>query len=206
MRLFAVTLTTIIVATNSCKKPEAVVDTVLKIDSSVVFSAKAEFRYEDTAKYQLLPLSRVFVEYYSNDLLGLNDFPSPYFDTWGKYKWEHDTLWISSSIGDVAVTGFIAKIREGKVVEFLHSRCSSHGRKIFKPFKDFTATDFVLVPCASSSLTLSQIPDENKKEIITGYVEFKSKEYYCHCDGDDPKRVFRQHVNMKYYFQAEYER
>ena len=61
------------------------------------------------------------------------------------------------------------------------------------------------VPCSDTRIILSEIPDSTKKQIIYGYVEFKSGNYFASSGSADGQEILpRQKLrnNMKLYFKS----
>lgn len=63
------------------------------------------------------------------------------------------------------------------------------------------------VPCTDTKIILSEVPDSTKKQIIYGYVEFKSGNYYVSSGSANGHEILpRQKLrnNMKIYFKSGY--
>ena len=61
------------------------------------------------------------------------------------------------------------------------------------------------VPCTETKIILSEIPDSTKKQIIYGYVEFKSDDYYYATGLVDEQEILpreKQSSDMKIYFKS----
>ena len=61
------------------------------------------------------------------------------------------------------------------------------------------------VPCTETKIVLSEVPDSTKKQIIYGYVEFKSGSYFAsHGSDDGPEMLprLKQGNNMRVYFKC----
>ena len=61
------------------------------------------------------------------------------------------------------------------------------------------------VPCTDTKIILSEIPDSTKKQVIYGYVEFKSSDYFSSSGSADGQEILpRQKLrnNMKLYFKS----
>jgi hypothetical protein len=63
------------------------------------------------------------------------------------------------------------------------------------------------VPCTDTKIILSEIPDSTNKQIIYGYVEFKSDHYYASSGSVNGKEILprkKLRNNMKLYFKSGY--
>jgi hypothetical protein len=61
------------------------------------------------------------------------------------------------------------------------------------------------VPCTDTKIVLSEFPDNTRDQVIYGYVEFKSDNYYAisgtmNSREESPRKKLR--ANMKIYFKS----
>lgn len=144
------------------------------------------------------------IQSYQNDSLILNskmgDNKAPFKSF---YLWHGDTLSIDGAFGLFGGIGFGIDIVKNKAT--LYHMLSSDDF----PSYTYNANDSLIfrleVPCTGTKIILSEIPDTTKKQIIYGYVEFKSKDYYASngsADGQEimPRQKLRN--NMKLYFKS----
>ena len=147
----------------------------------------------------------MLAEFYEDDKLIIStkeqDNKSTVFKSF--YYWRGDKLSIDGAFGLFGGTGFSIKIIKGKATLY-HMLASddfpSYG------YKEKDSLIFRLeVPCTDTKIVLSEIPDLTKKQVIYGYVEFKSKDYYSSSGSDDGQEILprkKQRANMKIYFKA----
>ena len=143
----------------------------------------------------------IYVESFENDnlLLSSTDFSrkAPFKSF---YYWNNDTLAIAGAFGLFGGTGFYIKIVDNKATLF--HLLSADG----SPSYAYNATDdFIFkleVPCTDTKIVLSEMPDSTKKQLIYGYVEFKSADFYSgsneSLEGEKSKRK-KMRNNMKIY-------
>ena len=119
------------------------------------------------------------------------------------YFWDKDTLGINGAYGLFGGTGFYIKIADKKV-ELFHMLSSDD-----IPTYAYKKSDRLImrleVPCSDTKIVLSEIPDSTKNQIIYGFVEFKSDDFYSvsgvFLEGEEPKRK-KTRNNMKIYFKS----
>jgi hypothetical protein len=119
------------------------------------------------------------------------------------YYWQGDTLGINGAFGLFEGIGFTIKLINGKATLF-HMLASDEF-----PSYAYNEKDNLIfrleVPCTDTKIILSELPDSTKKQIVYGYVEFKSGEYYQSngsADGQEilPRKKIR--TDMKIYFKS----
>jgi hypothetical protein len=149
----------------------------------------------------------VFAESYENDSLYYNSYNyNPYnkihidkqvFESF--YHLEGDTLKIEGAFGIYGGRGFVININKNNAT--LYHLLSSGSRPTYA-YKEKDSLIFRLeVPCTETRIVLSEIPDSAKKQIIYGYVEFKSRNYYATISEVNLRRN-KQRDNMKIYFKS----
>lgn len=119
------------------------------------------------------------------------------------YYWQGDTLGIDGAFGFFGSTGFSIKLFKGKASLF-HMLSSDEFPTY--AYKEKDSLIFRLeVPCKETKIILSEIPDSTKKQIIYGYAEFKSDEYFASSGSAEDKEILprkKLRVNMKVYFKS----
>lgn len=119
------------------------------------------------------------------------------------YYWQGDTLSIDGAFGLFGGTGFSVKLIKDKATLY-HMLASDES-----PSYCYNPNDSLIfrleVPCTDTKIVLSEIPDPRKKQIIYGYVEFKSGEYYASRGSADEQEILprkKLRANMKIYFKS----
>ena len=144
------------------------------------------------------------IQSYENDSLifsskmGENKAPFKSF-----YLWNKDTLTIDGAFGIWGGIGFSIYIVNKKAI--LYHMLSSDEFPSYA-YKEKDSLIFRLeVPCTDTKIVLSEIPDSTKKQIIYGYIEFKSGDYFASSGStNDQENLPRQKLrnNMKLYFKS----
>lgn len=144
------------------------------------------------------------IQSYENDSLILNSkFGENKAPFKSFYLWHGDTLTIDGAYGLWGGIGFGIEIINDKAR--LYHMLSSDDF----PSYAYNANDSLIfrleVPCTDTKIVLSEIPDSTKKQIIYGYVEFKSGDYFASTgstNGEEnlPRPKLRN--NMKLYFKS----
>jgi hypothetical protein len=199
---FCLTLTACGQTKNSGNIKGLIIDPNIKIEVEKHIENSKEFdAFKDKMQVYANP---IFVESYQNDSLifSSNDkknkqiFKSFYF-------WKGDTLTIDGAFGLFGGIGFGIDIYKSNATLF-HILSSDDF-----PSYAYNENDSLIfrleVPCADTKIILSEIPDSTKKQIIYGYVEFKSGTYYASSGSADGHEILpRQKLrnNMKIYFKS----
>lgn len=144
------------------------------------------------------------IQSYENDSLILNSkFGENKAPFKSFYLWQGDTLTIDGAYGLWGGIGFGIEILNNKAR--LYHMLSSDDYPSYA-YKENDSLIFRLeVPCTDTKIVLSEIPDSTKKQIIYGYVEFKSGDYFASTgstNGEEnlPRPKLRN--NMKLYFKS----
>jgi hypothetical protein len=143
-------------------------------------------------------------EYYKNDKLELSSNDSSKKMIFKScYYWINDTLNIDGAFGLFGGSGFGIKITKDK--EIVYHLLSSDESPSYA-YKENDSLLFRLeVPCTDYKIILSELPNSSKKQIIYGYVEFKSKDYYASAGSVEDKEILpriKLRSNMKIYFKS----
>jgi hypothetical protein len=200
--LFCLTLSACGQNKNSDSTKELNIDTKIKIDVEKNIT-KSEFG--KVGDNLLIYNNRMLIDYYEDDKLNYSlkevDDKSSVFKSF--YYWQGDTLGIDGAFGLFGGTGFSIKICKGKATVF-HMLASDEFPSY--AYKEKDSLIFRLeVPCKETNIILSEIPDSIKKQIIYGYVEFKSNEYFASSGSAEDKEILprkKLRVNMKVYFKS----
>lgn len=151
--------------------------------------------------------NRMLLDFYEDDTLSLSlkkqDNKDIVFKSF--YYWQGDTLGIDGAFGLFGGTGFSIKMIKDKAT--LYHMLASDDFPSYA-YKEKDSLIFRLeVPCTDTKMILSEIPDSTKKEVIYGYVEFKSGDYYASsysADGQEILPRIKQRANMRIYFKSAY--
>ncbi len=144
------------------------------------------------------------IQSYENDCLifnskfGENEAPFKSF-----YLWSGDTLIIDGAVGIWGGIGFGIEIVNNKAR--LYHMLSSDDFPSYSYNENDSLIFRLEVPCTDTKIVLSEIPDSIKKQIIYGYVEFKSDNYFASSGSTNgQENLPRQKLknNMKLYFKS----
>jgi hypothetical protein len=148
--------------------------------------------------------SKVKFEFYENDSLiaSTNDNPKSIISK-SFYLWRGDTLSIDGGIGLFGGGGFSIKLVKNKATVY-HMLSSDE----FPTYAYGEKTDLIYrleVPCHDIKVILSGLPKKGENQIIYGYVEFKSDNYFAGqgtIDGKEVEPRTKSRSNMKMYFRS----
>jgi hypothetical protein len=151
--------------------------------------------------------NRMLLDFYEDDKLDVSfteqDNRSTVFKSF--YFWRGDTLGIDGAFGLFGGTGFTVKIVKGKA-SLYHMLASDDFPSYAYNEKD-SLTWRLEIPCTDTKIVLSEIPDSTKKQIVYGFVEFKSGDYYASSGSADGQEILprkKQRANMRIYFKSAY--
>ena len=196
---------------TSCKNSNDVGDVNgLKIDPNIKSAVEQNIESvkelnEVNDKMQIYSNSLYTVSYQNDTLLfSLKNIPQKIiFKSF--YYWNGDTLNIDGAYGLFGGTGFCIKtIKKGATLYHMLSS-DDFPSYCYKPNDSLIYR--LEVPCTETKIILSEIPDSTKKQIIYGYVEFKSKDFYSssgETNGKEGLPRIKCRNNMKIYFKSGY--
>lgn len=178
------------------------------IDSSI----KEEVEKKISASQFGIPNAGILVynnlmlaDFYENDELVVStkeeDNKSTVFKSF--YFWQGDTLGIDGAFGLFGGIGFSIKIINGSAT--LYHMLSSDDLPSYAYNEKDSLIFRLEVPCTDSKIVLSEIPDSTKNQIIYGYVEFKSGDYYSSNGSVNREEILprkKQRADMKIYFKS----
>lgn len=121
------------------------------------------------------------------------------------YYWNGDTLNIDGAYGLFGGTGFCIKTIKKDATLYHMLSSDDFPSYCYKPNDSLIYR--LEVPCTDIKIILSEIPDSTKKQIIYGYVEFKSKDFYSssgETNGKEDLPRIKCRNNMKIYFKSGY--
>lgn len=147
----------------------------------------------------------MLVDFYEDDKLNISlkeqDKKASEFKSF--YYWQGDTLVIDGAFGLFGGTGFSIKLFKGKST--LYHLLASEDFPLYA-YNEKDSLFFRLeVPCTDTKIVLSEIPDATKNQIVYGYVEFKSGDYYASSGSADGQEILprkKQRANMRIYFKS----
>lgn len=121
------------------------------------------------------------------------------------YYWKDEKLGIDGAFGLFGGFGFNINFNNNQA-ELFHMLSSDDF-----PSYSYNEKDSLIyrleVPCTETKIILSELPDKEKKQLIYGYVEFNSNNYYSTSgsldEGKKPPKK-RHRSNMKIYFRCKY--
>ena len=180
----------------------------LTIDSNIKNEVEKHLadqsKFEQFSDFMQVYSNSLSIENYENDRLVVSsmDF-SRKLPFKSFYLWNKDTLGINGAYGLFGGTGFYIEITDNKA-ELFHMLSADDFPTYAYKEKDSLIMRLE-VPCTDTKIILSEIPDSTKNQIIYGFVEFKSNEFYSvsniYVEGEEPKRK-RTRNNMKIYFKS----
>ena len=177
-----------------------------KIETEVKkYISKSELSDTGEKAKELIYNNRIIGEFYQNDKLIFSSEDSTERNLVFKsfYYWQNDTLVIDGAFGLFTGIGFSLKIHNGKTT--LYHMVASDETPGYAYKESDTLTYRLEIPCTETKTILSEIPDSTKKQMIYGYVEFTSSEYYETIGSVDGKEFLpriKDRVNMKIYFRS----
>jgi hypothetical protein len=170
-----------------------------------------EKHIENSADFEALQdkmqiyLNSGFVETFENDSLVFTSKTENKVPFKSFYLWQGNTLIIDGAFGIFGGIGFEIKIENNEAT--LSHLLNSDESPSYAYSKNDSLIFRLEVPCTETKIILSEVPEKNKKQIIYGYIEFKSANFYsgnASEDGQDvlPRQKLRN--NMKLYFKSGY--
>src|SRR5262249_31437737 len=133
-------------------------------------------------------MNSVFIESFQNDSLMIRstDFSTKHiFKSF--YLWKGDTFAVDGIFGQMGGIGFGIAIHNN-IATVYHLLSSddlpeyAYGEKDSLVFR-------LEVPCTDTKIVLSEIPDSAKAQVIYGYVEFKSANYFVERSHEDGNKA-----------------
>lgn len=146
----------------------------------------------------------VLVDFFENDSLTFSSSDPKIKQVFKSfYLWKGETLSINGAFGLFGGVGFVINIKDDKATLF--HMLSSDDFPTYAYKEQDSLIDRLEVPCTETKIILSEIPDSKKKQIIYGYVEFKSSDYYfvsgAFAENENPKKK-KNRANMRIYFKS----
>jgi hypothetical protein len=174
-----------------------------KIDSIVIDST-----FRDTVKHHIEFISdkyfsnfktpievRSFTDGIQKDSIIQNDFQ---MISW--YFISKDTIDLVAHIGNFESIALLIRFLKNQPTPLFYRASHEKGDNFFKVNKSDTLRDQIEVYPDWYQLKLSEIPDTIKKQVIYGYINMKSGDYYEKRDSVEKKRS----IEMKFYFRSQY--
>jgi hypothetical protein len=155
----------------------------------------------------LIYTNRMLIDFYEDDKLKISlkeqDNKSTIFKSF--YYWQGDTLVIDGAFGLFGGSGFTIKIVKANAT--LYHMLASDDFPTYAYNERDNLTWRLEIPCTETKIVLSEIPDSTKKQIVYGFVEFKSGDYYARNSSADGQEILprkKQRANMRIYFKSAY--
>jgi hypothetical protein len=146
----------------------------------------------------------VVLEFYENDSLIASTVSNPKsILSKSCYLWSGDTLVIDGGIGIAVGAGFTLRLIKNKATVF--HMVSSDDYPIYSYGEKTDLIYRLEVPCNDFKMVLSEIPVKGSNQIIFGYVEFKSDNYFVRQQAikeNEIKPRRKSRSNMKMYFRS----
>lgn len=118
-------------------------------------------------------------------------------DSW--YHSHQDTISLVAHLGSFETSALLLRFVKGKVnVSFF--RAPHSGQKVFRIDQNNPFTSVLAVPPLRYKLMLTEIPDTTNKQIVFGYINMESAEYFDKRDSLDTKHK----IQMKFYFRSQF--
>lgn len=148
--------------------------------------------------------SNVYLEYYENDSLIVSTRYNPKsIISKSFYLWKGDTLIIDGGIGFAVGSGFSLQVIKNKAK--LYHMVSSDEIPTYAYGENTDLIYRLEVPCHEVKVVLSELPLKGSNQIIYGYVEFKSDNYFSSGETLNGKEIGSRkklRANMKMYFRS----
>lgn len=166
-------------------------------DSSIIDSIKS--------KVQLVS-DRTFSEFktpveaydFDNGII-IDSIVEPDFDMLSWYHSHQDTISLVAHLGNFETSALLLRFVKGKVnVSFF--RAAHSGQKVFRIDQNNPFISELAVPPLRYKLKLTEIPDTTNKQIVFGYIDMESAEYFDKRDSLDTKHK----IQMKFYFRSQF--
>ena len=148
----------------------------------------------------------MMVDYFENDSLVMSTKNE---ERKGPFKSffcsQNDTLAISGVYGLFGGFGFLIKVIHNKPI--VHHVLLGDEFPIYSKTKNGELKFMIEVPCTKTKVILSKQPELKEGEIIYGFVEFESDEYYQSGGSVDGKEIEERkkiRMNMTVYFKSKY--
>jgi hypothetical protein len=200
--LFCLTLT----ACGQTKDSEIIKG--LTIDPSI--KKEVEKHIETSKEYEMFGdkmqvyINTGEIQSYENDSLifssKFGEYKAPFKSF---YYWSGDTMTIVGAVGIWGGVGFGIEIVNNKAR--LYHLLNSDDFPSYA-YRENDSLIFRLdVSCTATNIVLSEIPDSTQKQIIYGYVEFKSSDYFASSGSTNGKENLprqKLRTNMKLYFKS----
>lgn len=191
----------------SCMQTNRNVEQVDSMTIDPKIKTQAEKNIEDFAEFDAF---RGFMEVYNTSFLidSYENDSSVMFNNDPRkknlfksfYHWINDTLTIEGSFGLFGGGGFSLKIKDDEAT--LYHLISSEDFPSYAYTAKSPLEDRLEVPCTNTRIVLSEIPDSVNVQLVYGYVEFKSTEFYS-LDTENDRRIKKRN-NMKIYFRSSF--
>ena len=146
----------------------------------------------------------VLAEFYENDKLMFTSKDKKINRVFKSFfYWENDTLKFDGAFGLFTGLGFTIEIYKNNAL--LYHLVSSDESPIYSYKEKGSLISRLEVPCTDTKIVLSEMPDSTQTQVVYGYVEFKSGNYYASNGAvngveESPRKKLR--ANMKIYFKS----
>lgn len=198
----------IVILHFNCSQKESTIEGVI-IDPEIIKEVKKHIVHTTELSAFGDDLMQVYgnsslVKIYENDsLIYKNDDITKKIPFKSFYLWDKETLGINGAYGLFGGVGFYIKI-VNKKAELFHM-LSADDFPEFAYNKNDKLISRLEVPCKNTKIILSEIPDPTNKQIIYGYIEFESQNYFASQGSVEGKEILpRKKVksDMKIYFKS----
>ena len=179
-----------------------IIDPKIKIEVEKYILENTE--YADFGDLMQVYANSAMMKGYENDsLIFHNEDSSKKMPFKSFYLWNKDTLGINGAYGLFGGFGFYIELVEKKATLF--HLLSSDDFPSYAYKENDSLIERLEVTCTETKIIVSEIPNRDKKQIIYGYVEFKSNEYFASQGSVNneeilPRKRFR--TDMKIYFKS----
>jgi len=180
----------------------------LTIDPNI--KREVEKHIEDSKEFEAFKnkmevyANSIFIESFENDSLIFRSIDSSKKQIFKSfYLWKNDTLTIDGAFGLFGGFGFGIDIY--KNIATLYHMLSADDFPEYAYNEKDSLRFRLQVPCTDTKIILSEIPDSTKSQVIYGYVEFKSANYFADNGQQDGREILpRQRLrnNMRIYFRS----
>ena len=185
-----------LVSLIGCKLNSTDTGNNFKVDSTIRSTAQQHIRIDGVSNAPFSFRTKALARFYTNDSLNRLSVDTSNLRIWARYSWHSDTLVLMGYAPDL-LSGFTAKIRQGSLVGFQHSRCG-RSTDLFRRNEKAGFSRCIEVPCDRVELMISSLPDSTKHSGMFGYVNFRTERYHLRSNS----QVAETRAEMKFYFIA----
>lgn len=168
------------------------------IDSTLRYSLEKSIRFRSDSHFSQFT-TPVNVRFYS-DGIETNSIIEPFFKMISWYSAHNDTIDLVAHLGEMETAALLVRVTNKKAAVFYLRAGHNQFQKRFQFADQDSLAQFIEVPPAYYSLSLTEIPDTIRKLVIVGHIDMRSGEYL-----DNRDSLAQKHsISMEFYFRSQY--